>query len=518
MHQNKYYSLHLINPKRKYRYPWDLKEVCKIMGRKTAVHPLALPTIAALTPKHYNIKIIDEEIEPINFKIKPDIVGITAMIPNISRAYEIADQYRSLGVPVIMGGPHVSYNVEESLKHAKCIVIGEAEDIWQNCLEDFENERLQSTYKADNKPSFYSNPAPRWDLVDTSKIMALGVQTSRGCPHACDFCLVHNYLGKRQRYRNIDNVIEEIKSLPKKQITFVDDNFTANKKYIRELLMHLKPLEVSWSCQASFDLFNDQELLEQMAEAGCTSILFGIESLNPDSINEAHKLQNKINHYEEGIRRVHSAGIHVIGSFIVGFDSDSLEAFDDIYAFCSRNNISFIQLNILIAYPGTNLYHRLKKDQRLNPIDPDLLNGIYPTIQFENMSQTELYHKYFDTLKKIFDFDHIRKKAINILSDSKFQRSKSADITIRDKFTSIAHLLSMYLITFNKQKRKLLLDLFAQVRKGITSINVVVEFLLFISSFHGYLKYTEKHSNEILKVIRKYDRGPWINIEMDATH
>ena len=139
MHQNSRYTLHLINPKRKYRYPWDLKEICKIMGRKTAIHPLALPTIAALTPNHYNIKIIDEEIEPINFKINPDIVGITAMIPNISRAYEIADQYRSIGVTVVMGGAHVSYNIEESLEHADCIVIGEAEDIWHKCLVDFEN-------------------------------------------------------------------------------------------------------------------------------------------------------------------------------------------------------------------------------------------------------------------------------------------------------------------------------------------------------------------------------------------
>lgn len=511
MTSKKQYSLHLINPKRKYRYPWDLKEICHIMGRKTAVHPLALPTVAALTPDHYNIKIIDEEIEPINFKLKPDIVGITAMIPNISRAYEIADQYRSLGIPVVMGGAQVSYNVEESLKHADCIVIGEAEGVWQQCLSDFENSRLQSTYKAESRPEFKNSLPPRWDLLDTSKIMALGVQASRGCPYACEFCLVHNLFGKRQRYRDLDNVIDEIKSLSKKQITFVDDNLTANKKYARALMEALIPLGVSWSCQASFDLVDYPDLLNQMAEAGCNSILFGFESINPNSIKEAHKLQNKIERYEEGIRLVQSMGIHVIGSFIVGFDSDTLSAFDDIYNFSSKNKLAFIQLNVLIAYPGTNLYERLKKEHRLNPIDPNLLNGIYPTIQFNNMSQTELYHKYFKTLAKIFDFNHVREMVIAELNNSKFQRNNSVDITIRDKFNSVIHLIFMYLITLNKQKRKLFLDLISLVRQGITSINIIVEFLLFISSFHGYLKYTERHGHEILKMIEKYDRGPWSN-------
>ncbi|MBN1408270.1 MAG: B12-binding domain-containing radical SAM protein [Calditrichaceae bacterium] len=485
------------------------------MGRKTPVHPLALPTVAALTPDHYNIKIIDEEIESINYKLKPDIVGITAMIPNITRAYEIADQYRSLGIPVVMGGAQVSYNVEESLKHADCIVIGEAEDTWPQCLNDFESGKLQSIYATNIRPEFKKSNLPRWDLVDTSKIMALGIQTSRGCPYACEFCLVHNLFGKPQRYRELDNVIEEIKNLPKKQITFVDDNLTANKIYARALMEALKPLSLSWSCQASFDLVDHPDLLNAIAKAGCTSILFGFESINPDSIKEAHKLQNKIERYEEGIHLVQSMGIHVIGSFIVGFDSDALSAFDDIYNFCSRNNLSFIQLNVLMAYPGTNLNERLKKEKRLNPIDPNLLNGIYPTIQFNNMSQTKLYHKYFDTLAKFHDYDHVRKLATAELQNSKFYRDNSADITIRDKFISISHLINKYLLTLNKKKRRMFLNLIGLVRQGITSINVVVEFLLFISSFHGYLRYTKRHGAEILKKIEQYDRGPWANSKQE---
>ena len=166
-----------------------------------------------------------------------------------------------------------------------------------------------------------------------------------------------------------------------------------------------------------------------------------------------------------------------------------------------------------MAYPGTNLYERLKSENRLNSIDPNLLNGIYPTIQFNNMSQTELYHKYFDTLADFFDYDHVRELVIAELKNAKFQREETADISTGDKFKSVFHLVNMYLLTFNKQKRKMFLDFIGLVRQGVSSINVIVEILLFISSFQGYLKYTKRHGPEILKKIEQYDRGPWANSE-----
>ena len=166
----KRYSLLLINPKLRYRYHWDLKEICTIMRKKTAVHPLSLPTVAALTPAHYNITILDEEIEPITFNKTPDLVGITAVIPNIKRAYEIADTYRSMGVPVVMGGAQVSFNVEETLTHVDTVVVGEAEGAWEYCLNDFEKGKLKPVYKAKIRPLFKKSPIPRWDLVKTKDV------------------------------------------------------------------------------------------------------------------------------------------------------------------------------------------------------------------------------------------------------------------------------------------------------------------------------------------------------------
>jgi radical SAM superfamily enzyme YgiQ (UPF0313 family) len=434
----------------------DLKEICTIMRKKTAVHPLCLPTVAALTPAHYNITILDEEIEPITFNKTPDLVAITAVIPNIKRAYEIADTYRSIGVPVVMGGAQVSFNVEETLTHADTVVVGEAEGAWEYCLNDFEKGKLKPVYKAKIRPLFKKSPIPRWDLVKTKDVMALGVQVSRGCPFTCDFCLVRNAFGKEHRYRDIDNVIEEIKNLP------------------------------------------DEQLLQDMADAGCTAILVGIESLNPKSLKETHKFQNKVSRYEEAIKRVHSVGINVVASFIV-----------DIYDFTARNNLFYIMLNVLTAYPGTNLYERMQEEGRLNRTDPDLLNGVFPTLRFKNMSQTDVFDKYYKTMDKMFSYDHVREKALEVQGNGAFQKFNAGEIGPLDKFLSLVHLTKMFLFSLDKSKRRMFIDLFSLAIKKKACVGAIVETLMFTASFQGYLRYTRKHRDETLEKIKKNDLGPW---------
>lgn len=504
----KKYSLYLINPKRKYRYHYDFKELCDIMGKKTSVLPLALPTVAALTPDHYTITIMDEEMYPIRFEPLPDLVGLTALGSNIKRAYAIADRFRSLGVTVVMGGPQVSFNVEDALQHADAVVIGEAEGIWEECLRDFENRQLKSTYQRSDFYEFKTQPIPRWDLVETGKIMALGVQASRGCPFSCEFCLVRNMVGRRHRYRDIGNLIQELESLPKKQITFTDDNLTADKEYARELMRRLKPLKISWMCQSSLEICEDDELLDAMSEAGCTQILLGIESLNPESLKETGKFQNRVERYERGIRRIHSHGIHVIGSFIIGFDSDRLDAFDRIYDFTMRNSISLIMLNVLTAYPGTNLYARMLREGRICCIDPDLLNGIYPTMRFNHMSQQEVFAKYFETLEKMFSYDTVLKKAEKTLGSGAFTRYNEADISVRDKLNSIFHLIRRYVLTIDQSRRRFFTRLLALVFQQKASVGNVIEFMLVISSFNGYLEFISKHRAEIVEIIKQNDPGP----------
>lgn len=500
-------SILLINPKRRLRYLWDFKELCEVMGKKTPVPPLSLPTVAALTPASCNIRIIDEEVEEIDFTLRPDIVGITALGNTVKRGYEIADCFRSKGITVVMGGPQVSFNVENSLKHADAVVIGEAEGVWQQLLEDFEQGNLKKQYKADVPCTYNTSPLPRWDLIKTESIMAMPVQVSRGCPYKCEFCVVRNMLGKKHRYRDIDDVISEIKALPKRQLTFADDNLTANKKYAHELMARLKPLRVSWMCQASLDICEDSELLTKMAESGCTSILIGIESLDDAALLEAGKYQNKIEKYEQGIKTIHDHGIHVIGSFIVGFDTDELDAFDRIYDFTVKNGITMISLNVLTAYPGTDLYERMLGNGRINAIDTDML-GIYPTMQYYKVSQAAMFRKFFKTLEKMYSYPTVLEKAATTFSNERFIHYNEADISVLDKLRSIIYLLRQYFKTTDDAKRELFRMLFKMAREKKVSMGSMIEYLLLIASFNGYLDATVEHRRTILAEIEQVDPGP----------
>ena len=502
------YTLHLINPKRRYRYQWDMLELCRIMRKGTGVLPLALPTLAALTPEHYDITLTDEEMETLRFSPRPDLVGVTALAPSVKRAYEIADRFRGMGVPVIMGGPQVTFNLEESLRHCDAVILGEAEGIWLDALADFERGELKQTYQRSAPYEFRTSPVPRWDLVNTRRVMALGVQASRGCPYTCEFCLVRNMFGVRQRYREVEDLIHEIASLPKRQIGFVDDNLCANKPYARELMRRLEPLGVTWSCQCSLDVCEDDELLASMAQAGCTSLLLGIESLNEACLRETGKQQNKVERYEAGIRRIHSHGIHVIGSFIVGFDADRLDAFEKIFEFTLRNDISLVMLNVLTAYPGTDTYTRLKAAGRITAIDPDLLNGIYPTMQHNHVSQTDMFRTYFETMDRMFDPAVVREKALRVFGTGAFRRYSAGDITFTDKVFSLLYLARFFLLSGNRDRRLLLTDLLRLAWSGRARIGHVVEFLLLISTFVGYLEFTKEHRAWIMERIAQQDPGP----------
>lgn len=502
------YSLLLINPKRKFRYLWDFKELCEVMAKKTPVPPLALPTVAALTPDRYDIRILDEEVEDVDFSLRPDLVGITALGNTVKRGYEIADRFRETGAVVVMGGPQVSFNVDLTLEHADAVVVGEAEGAWQELLGDFERGTLRPRYKNDAPCAFKRSPPPRWDLVHTNRVMALPVQVSRGCPYRCEFCIVRNLMGRKHRYREVDDVVAEIKALPKRQLTFADDNLTADKRYAHELMEKLKPLKVSWMCQASLDVSEDPALLAKMAEAGCTSILIGIESLDTAALDEAGKHQNKRETFEQRIKTIHDHGIHVIGSFIVGFDSDGDEAFDRIFEFTMENAITLISFNVLTAYPGTDLYDRMKRDGRLSAIDTDRL-GIYPTMRY-TISQSEMFTKFFALTEKLYSYEVVLQKAEKTLGSGRFTHYNEADISVLEKLRSVAYLVRAYWTTDNAAHKALCRLCVRLVREKKVSVGNCIEYLLLIASFNGYLRATADHRAALLKEIEAGDPGPLV--------
>ncbi len=510
-------KLFLINGRQQHTLFARQTELCHLLGKRTFTTPLALPTLAALTPDHYDITIIDEDICSVPEDVLPDLVGITTKNHTVHRAYELADWYRSKGVPVILGGAYSSYMIEEGLQHADCVAVGEMEDIWQDILADFERGELKSSYQAEAVCEFRSSPRPRWDLIDTDKILALGVQISRGCPFRCEFCLVTKMQGNRMRYREIDDVIAEIESLPSKILFFVDDNLTMNKKYAMELMDRLEPLNLSWTCQASIDVSKDPVLLDKMAKAGCQYILVGFESVNPDCLVETRKLHNKADDYKQAIDRIHAAGIQIIGAFIIGFDHDTLDEFDHIEAFSREVNLPLVMINVLGIAPGTDIYERMEKEGRLYGTPTVMAAGMFPPFRYMNMSHVDIFDRYVETLERMYSFEQIGEKALNLFSNGAFQYTfddPNAGVAFKAKATAM--LIRSYLLTGDKHKRKLFLELMKLVRQKKISPNIAIIFLVSMEGFHRHVKQLRADWATLREEIVQNDRGAWDTSSVQA--
>lgn len=507
----KKYKLLLISPKQQYLGYTAHAELAKMFGKKRLMIPLALPMVAAYTPDYYEIRIVDEETETLPLQFRPDIVGITTIAATKERTFQIGDLYKKQGVPVVMGGINASVLPDEYLEHADCVVIGEAENAWENCLNDFENGSLKKTYLATEKCNYKYPKPPRWDLVNMKTIFQVAVQITRGCPFNCDFCLVSNMFGRKMRYRDIDNVIEEIKQLPSKYIFFVDDNLTIHKKYAHELMTRLKPLGISWACMCSIDVADDELLLKEMAEAGCFNILIGFESLNAESLDETNKDHNKGGEkYAEAIRKIHHAGIHINASFIVGFDNDTLEEFDRIFDFTMKTNMPNVNLHLLAAPPGTEIYNKLKNQNRLFPVPSNIGVGFFPMIHYQNMGQLELFEKYMETIERLYSFDIILDKARNLFADGSFTRSGGkVSFLIKLRLTGI--IIKEYLLTADRNKKQLFFFFFKLIKEKKIAIDRAFSFLVSMLSSHRQVNSNMKNLEHYRSVIRKNDIGPWKN-------
>jgi len=506
---HKRYTLFLINPRLRYKHYGVQHELAVQLGKRTMSAPLALPIVAALTPDHYDIRIIDEEIGPVPDGQTPDLVGITTLMSTIDRGYEIADRYRSMGAKVVMGGTYASFNVSEALQHADSVVMGEAEGAWPELLADFEAERLKETYKTDRLGDFRNNVFPRWDLVDTGHVNSLSVETSRGCPFNCEFCLVNKMFGRRMRYRDIDDVVAEIRTLPINRILFVDDNLTINKRRARKLMRALKPLGISWVCQSSIDVTRDEDLLHDMAEAGCLSIIIGFESMNPESLKETRKLHNKRTEYTEAVRKIHSAGINTLGSFIVGFDADTLESFDDIYRFADENHMAYTMLNILTAAPGTDLWDRLEREGRLCGADRELMSGAFPCLHYMKMSQIDMLDRYVETIESLFDVEKQHRRAERLFLSGSFTRDNSKGIGLVEKALTTFKLFRRFAFSKDPARRRLFRDLTSIGRNKKVAMDKVVLMLLSIQGNLAYLDLLRSQLPDIRAAIEKVDAGPW---------
>ena len=375
---------------------------------------LTLTTLAALTPPDIDVKITDENVEPIDFEEEVDLVGVTGMLMHAPRAYQIAEEFRQRGIPVVMGGPHASSLPLEAKEHVDAVVTGEAENVWEGLIEDFKNGCLKPFYKAETFCSMEKLPFPRLDLLRKDAYMTINcVQTTRGCPHQCDFCHVTHFFGKTYRCRPVDEVIEEVKRLEGDFLVFIDDNIAGNRRYAKELFTRLKPLKKKWASQASMTLTRDPELLKLAAESGCVTLFIGVESLSPENLKDMNKTFNHVHQFEEAMKAVHDHDIMVVAGLIFGLDHDDEGVFERTLRFCERNRIELPSFFLLTPLPGTPLFQRMESEGRLLHRDWAQYNGATVVFKPRLMTEETRQHGFNWACKEAYSWGSIFKRVFH---------------------------------------------------------------------------------------------------------
>ena len=338
----------------------DIKTPEGLMIPQSGLHILE-----GLTPSEYEVKIVEEEIEKINLDEECDLVGISCLTSNAPRAYYLAQEFRKRGKKVVLGGVHPTVLFEEAKEYADSVVVGEAEGVWEQLLEDFKNGGLQKKYHHPN-PSLdrYINMKYR-ESTKKRLFNVVPIMTTRGCPYRCEFCCVSDLFGQTIRHSPISNVVRDIKESRNKMYIFLDDNIIGEPKYAKELFKAITPFKIKWGGQASISFVHDIELMKLAAESGCAALFFGIESVSETQLKRMKKSIKEIHKIEEAIKRVKDIGIHFHASFVFGFDSDTKAIFPETLEFSQRNKIGTASFNVLTPYPGTSIYEQFKQDGRL---------------------------------------------------------------------------------------------------------------------------------------------------------
>ncbi len=336
---------------------------------KDAMKPLIFPIIESLTPDTFTVTYWDDRVEVLPEEIASDIIAFSTDTFSAKRAYHLAGKYKNPDNIIVMGGFHPSTLVQESLEFADVVTIGDAEDTWPAFLDDYLQGTLQTTYCVTDTPGH----APMAAVPNTSrafgnkKYLKLGiVQFSRGCKNNCDFCAIKTLYPDEVRQKPIETIVEEIRAAQEKLLFFIDDNLFFDESSAKQLFEAIKPLKKKWACQISLDIANKDDLLDLMRASGCILVLIGFESLNPNSLKAMNKSTNLlIGDYKQAIANIYKHRLMIYGTFVLGYDADGPGDISIIRQFAQETRLAVANFNPLIPIPGTRLYERLQKQNRL---------------------------------------------------------------------------------------------------------------------------------------------------------
>ena len=399
---------------------------------------ISLAAMASLTPGRFNIRLVDEVNEPVPYGQNCGlalIVGLTHHMPNV---YRIADRLRSEGTKVILGGFHVTARPDESLEHADSVILGEAEAVWEEVLDDFTGGNLKKKYIG-RETDLARLPSIRRDLFN-KKFYYPGevIETTRGCAVGCKFCGVQSFFGRKYRGRPPEAIREELMALfgprppqarwktwlaqhwhpdipyfiERRLLYVMDSNFVSDPGHARAVLQVFKDCDIRWYGHASFNLMRDESMLDLLAESGCMGVNIGFESLSQAVIDSMHKFPNRTAEYADCVRRLHERGIGVMGTFIVGFDDDSVAVFNQVAEFAIENRLETAFTLILTPLPDTALHAQLDSEGRIFSRNWGDYDHGSVTFFPKNMTPGQLHRGMRSTWRKIYSWRNIWRRIL----------------------------------------------------------------------------------------------------------
>lgn len=387
-----------------------------IVQRKTYLPGLTMPQLAAVTPDDFEVKIVSETSEPIPFDEHWDLVGLTGMGGSgVVRAWQLCDIFKKKGSKTVMGGIAASLCKEEwTLEHADCLVTGEAEDTWKVVLNDFMKGGMKEVYRMTSPPDVTSFPIPAYGKLNAKHYgFWRPVQATRGCPFPCTFCSISEFFKRSYRKRPVSQVVRDIraaKASGTRFITFIDDNIGVDFKYCKELWEALIEENIIWASQCSLQISENDEMLALAAKSGCRILSFGIETINPKSLEHIDKGWNRPERYEKAFADIRRHGIEISTEMILGLDGDTPSVFEETFNFLMKNQIALPRQYILTPVPGTPMYHELEAEGRIFDYNFVKYNGGDAVFHPKNISAETLQKNYWKLYQDLYSVKNIYRR------------------------------------------------------------------------------------------------------------